>query len=83
MTPSERKVLQCLASAGDNREIAARLHVCESTVRTHLRSLFHKLGVRNRTGLVVVALREGLISLEELEISSESTIDAERPPPLQ
>ena len=46
----------------DNREIAARLHVAYPTVRSHVRSILHKLGARSRLEAVVKAgldMKEG------------------------
>ena len=41
-----------------NREIAGRLYLSENTVKTHLRRLFHKLGVSNRTQAAMVATED-------------------------
>ena len=41
-----------------NREIAERLYLSENTVKTHLRRLFHKLGVSNRTQAAMVATED-------------------------
>jgi DNA-binding NarL/FixJ family response regulator len=43
-----------------NKGIATRLVIGDETVKTHLRSIYRKLGVNDRTGAVATALREGI-----------------------
>jgi len=45
----ERDILQCIAHADSNADIAARLHISEHTVKSHIYNIFRKIGVRNRT----------------------------------
>jgi DNA-binding NarL/FixJ family response regulator len=58
----EKEVLRLLVAGLTNRQIAARLHLAESTVKTHLVSAFAKLGVRSRKDAVALLLdpAEGL-----------------------
>ena len=63
LTQRELQVLELVARGATNREVAARLHVSEATVKTHLVHAFGKLGVGDRTAAVTVAL-ERLIRLE-------------------
>jgi DNA-binding NarL/FixJ family response regulator len=49
LTEREEKVLTLVAEGASNAHIATALHVSESTVKFHLRNLFAKLGVANRT----------------------------------
>ena len=63
LTAREHEVLQLLAHGCANREIAGRLFVSETTVKSHLRSLFSKLQVLNRAGAIAVAAKRGLIRL--------------------
>ncbi|QEV17047.1 response regulator [Streptomyces alboniger] len=60
---SEREVavLRLVADGCTNVEIGRRLHVAESTVKTHLLRIFGKLGVSDRTAAVTHALRLGLL----------------------
>ncbi len=44
----EREVLACMAHGASNRAIAVKLCISQETVKTHLRHVFTKLGVRNR-----------------------------------
>lgn len=63
LSERELEVLRSVALGRNNREIAETLVVGEETVRTHLKSAFRKLGVNDRTQAVVVALRQGLLTL--------------------
>lgn len=57
LTTTERTVLEHMAAGRINKEIAAELGVSIETVRTHLRNLFTKLGVHNRTEAVLELLK--------------------------
>ena len=46
-----------------NREIAAMLGISEETAQVHLRNIFQKLGTRDRTAAVQVALRRGILHI--------------------
>lgn len=61
LTDRERDVLALLASSGSLGEIAARLDVAPSTVKTHLRAVYGKLGVASRREAVAVGRRRGLL----------------------
>ena len=63
--PAEREmdVLRVMATGGANKEIAAALTLSESTVKTHIANIFHKLEVNDRTGAVTEALRRKIISI--------------------
>jgi DNA-binding NarL/FixJ family response regulator len=63
LTQRELQVLELVARGATNREVAARLHVSEATVKTHLVHTFAKLGVGDRTAAVTAALERRLISL--------------------
>ena len=52
--------MRLVAAGKKNKEIAASLAISERTVRTNLTSVFQKLGVRDRIGLVMYALRHSL-----------------------
>jgi DNA-binding NarL/FixJ family response regulator len=58
LTERERKVLRALLEGLANKEIAARLHVSESSVKATLQQLFSKASVRTRSQLVRVALEQ-------------------------
>ena len=63
LTRRETEVLTLLARGQANREIAAALFVSETTVKSHLRAIFTKLGVLSRTEAIAVASRRGLVKL--------------------
>jgi LuxR family transcriptional regulator, maltose regulon positive regulatory protein len=62
LTDRELRTLRLLAEGLSNDDIAGRLFVSESTVRTHLRNINAKFGVRNRTQAIAVARRLKLVS---------------------
>jgi DNA-binding NarL/FixJ family response regulator len=61
LSEREQEVLGLLAEGAANKEIAARLHITERTVKAHVASVFNKLGVNSRAEAVAVALRSGLL----------------------
>lgn len=63
VTAREQQVLQLMAEGMRNKEIAAALEIAEDTVEVHAKKIFTKLGVRDRTAAVTVALRRGIIHL--------------------
>ena len=62
LTPTERKVLTLIGQGHSNSEIAASLFIADTTVRTHVRHIFEKLGLRDRVQAVVFAYSTGLVS---------------------
>jgi len=65
LTERELEVLRLAAKGMSNREIAQALTISVRTVQTHLTNVFNKMGVGSRTEAVVLALRKGLITLED------------------
>jgi DNA-binding NarL/FixJ family response regulator len=57
----EEEVLRLVAEGLTNKEIARQLRVSENTVKTHVTSLFNRLGVDSRARAVAVAANEGLL----------------------
>lgn len=55
LTDRELMVLRCLAAGYSNSEVASELAVAVSTVRTHIKNIYGKLGVRNRVEAITYA----------------------------
>lgn len=61
LTHREQEILELLATGKSNPEIATQLYITPGTVRVHVHAILHKLGVRDRTQAVIVALQNQLI----------------------
>ncbi|MEV1293056.1 response regulator transcription factor [Pseudonocardia sp. NPDC049635] len=60
LTQRESEILSHMVTGMSNRAIAGRLVISDETVKSHLRSIYRKLDVGDRTGAVAAALREGI-----------------------
>jgi two-component system nitrate/nitrite response regulator NarL len=63
LTAREQEVLQHLSQGLSNKEIAAKMHISDHTVKFHVNAILTKLGVTSRTEAVVQAARRGLVIL--------------------
>jgi DNA-binding NarL/FixJ family response regulator len=61
LTRRQREILQLLADGGSTAQAARELDLSEETVKTHTKNVLGRLGARNRTHAVAIALRECLI----------------------
>ena len=61
LTRRQREILQLLADGGSTAQAARELGLSEETVKTHTKNVLGRLGARNRTHAVAIALRECLI----------------------
>jgi len=64
LTPRELEVLQALARGLKNEEIAKELFITEKTVKSHLGSIFSKLGVNDRSQAIVYAIKHKLVDID-------------------
>lgn len=67
LTDREREVLRLLAHGRTNHEIAAELVITDETVKTHVGNILSKLQLAHRAQAMLYALKNGLVSLDEIE----------------
>ena len=65
LTDREREVLVLVARGMTNGDIAAHLFLSEGTVKTHVKRIFAKLGLHDRTQAVILAYEVGLVRAGE------------------
>ena len=63
LTPREIEVMRHVVEGRRNKEIAALLGISEDTVTVHLKNVFSKLGVNDRTAAVNIVLKRGIVQL--------------------
>lgn len=64
LTPSEQKILQIIVAGKSNKQIAFDLSISENTVKTHVKNLFEKLRVSDRTSAATTAIKRGLVRID-------------------
>ena len=64
LTPAEQKILQAIVGGKSNKEIAYDSGVSENTVKTHVKNIFDKLGVSDRTSAATLAIKRGLVRID-------------------
>ena len=74
LTPREEEVLLWVARGLRNREIARKLEISTKTVEFHVSNSCSKLHARSRTELVTVALRKGLLAIDQTHPSPISAV---------
>lgn len=65
LTLRELEVLRQVAAGNANKIVAERLYISEETVKNHVKAILEKLAARDRTHAVTIALKRGIISLDE------------------
>ncbi|MEM6518933.1 MAG: response regulator transcription factor [Cyanobacteria bacterium P01_C01_bin.70] len=68
LTTRESEVLQLLVNGASNQKMADQLYITIGTVKAHLTSIFNKLHVTSRTQAIVIAVKTGLVTIEEAEL---------------
>ncbi len=63
LTAREVEVLHHVSGGNRNRDIAESLHISEETVKVHVKHIMEKLGARDRTQAIAIAVRRGIIQL--------------------
>lgn len=63
LTPTETRILQQIVAGKANKEIAYDLNISENTVKTHVKNIFEKLGVSDRTSAATLAIKRGLVRI--------------------
>jgi DNA-binding NarL/FixJ family response regulator len=63
LSSREIEVLKCVAAGNSNRAIAADLALAEDTVKSHMKNIMSKLGAKDRTHAVTIAISRGLINV--------------------
>jgi len=64
LTPTETRILNEIVKGRANKEIAFDLDISENTVKTHVKNVFDKLGVSDRTSAATLAIRRGLVRMD-------------------
>jgi two-component system, NarL family, response regulator len=62
LTPREREILSLIATNKTDREVAESLYITQGTVRVHVHTILHKLGVADRHQAVAISIQHNLIS---------------------
>lgn len=68
LSAREKEVLLFTAQGMPGHRVAAELMITERTVQAHLASVYNKLGAKNKTEAILIALKRGIIFLDQLHI---------------
>ncbi len=64
LTPAETNVLRMIVGGMSNKEIGFALDVTENTIKTHVKNIFDKIGVSDRTSAATTAIKRGLVRVD-------------------
>lgn len=67
ITPRETQILSYICNGNSNKQIADLLNISEQTIKNHVSSILRKLNANDRAHAAMLAVRRGLISLQDLE----------------
>jgi len=82
LTSRELHVLRYVASGMRNRDIADLMDISEQTVKNHVSTILHKLGVPNRLRAATFAVREGWLELDEVAAGGTADTPMDETSPL-
>ena len=68
LTNREIEILKCIINGMSNSEIAKNKFISIHTAKAHVKSILHKLGVTTRLEIAVVAITQGLVKKEDINI---------------
>lgn len=71
LSPREKEVLLCTARGMTGYRVASELNITERTVQAHLTSVYNKFGAKNKTEAILIALKRGVIFLDQLQLDEE------------
>lgn len=80
LSSSERSVYELVCKGFSNKEIAARLFVCEKTIKFHCTTVYKKLGVESRNDLLAKEIKE---AKNETQYEEGDMMDDKLPMPIQ
>lgn len=66
LTASEKRILEMIVGGKSNKEIAYNLDISENTVKTHIKNIFGKINVSDRTSAATTAIKRGLVRVDLL-----------------
>jgi two-component system, NarL family, response regulator DegU len=72
LTARQLEVVKLVAKCLTNKEVAKELHLSEQTVKNHMASINHRLHTQGRMGIIITAIKEGWITIDDLEIPKVS-----------
>ena len=64
LTASEKRILEMIVKGFSNKEIARNLNISENTVKTHIKNIFDKIDVSDRTSAATTAIKRGLVRVD-------------------
>ena len=64
LTETEENILRMIVGRMSDKEIAFALDVSESTVEMHIKNIFDKIGVSDRTSAATTAIKQGLVRVD-------------------
>lgn len=71
LSAREREVLLLTARGMTGHKVAGTLSITERTVQAHLASVYNKLGAKNKTEAILIALKRGILFLDQLHIDED------------